>query len=93
MEKWGTAEMASTQRVPLEAHNIWLNVLGQTGILGAACFAAFLWLALRGSTAATPALFCGVLATLLYHGLFAALEDARHLWLLLGLTTASARSR
>lgn len=91
MEKWGTAQMSSTQRVPLEAHNVWLNVTGQTGILGLVCFAAFVFLALRGSAAAVPALFCGVLATLLYHGLFAALEDARHVWLLLGLAAARPR--
>lgn len=82
MEKWGTAAMADGGAVELEAHDVWLNVLGQTGFLGLAAFVAFIFLALRRAPAA---ILCGLVATLLYHGLFAALEDARHVWLLLGL--------
>jgi len=87
MEQWGTGAMAETAPTAVEAHNVWLNVLGQTGALGLAAFALFVALVVRASTR-DAALLAGVVAALLYHGLFAAIEDARHLWLLLGVAVA-----
>jgi O-antigen ligase len=90
MEEWGTEAMADRTPVALEAHSVALSVLGQTGALGLAAFVAFVALALRR---APPAILCGLVATLLYHGLFAALEDARHVWLLLGMAAAGVKER
>jgi O-antigen ligase len=88
MERWGTPAMTSRAPVTLEAHDVALSVLGQTGLVGLVAFAAFVVLALRGVSSARPALFAALVGTLVYHGLFAALEDARHLWVLPGMVAA-----
>lgn len=84
----------------LEAHNVWLNVAGQAGIVGLAAFVALL-LALLGGFwdlapppgTALPGLAVGLWAAILgafaYHGLFGAFEEARHVWALLGLCAAA----
>jgi O-antigen ligase len=92
MEKWGTAAMTDTAPTAVEAHDVWLNVLGQTGVLGLAAFALFVGLVTRASRR-DAALLAGVVAALLYHGLFAAIEDARHLWLLLGVAVQPGDAR
>jgi O-antigen ligase len=82
----------------LEAHDIWLSVLGQAGVVG---LAAFLWLlyeilrrfkTLRQGPwpdRLPAALFGAVAGALVFHGLFNALEEARHLWALFGLVVAA----
>jgi O-antigen ligase len=83
-----------------EAHNTWLNVAGQTGLLG---LAAFLWLLVQVSRrlSARPlpmpspvanlptAVVAGAAGALLFHGFFAGAEEARHLCALLSLGTAA----
>jgi O-antigen ligase len=85
----------------MEAHDIWLNVLGQAGVIG---LAAFLWLVLEilrhfrglrrpgdGPLFALPAGLLGaVMGAFLFHGVFGALEEARHIWALFGLLTGCA---
>jgi O-antigen ligase len=92
MEHWGTGAMEASGPVTVEAHDVWLNVLGQTGVPGLVAFAVFVALVVRAS-ARERALLAGLVAALLYHGLFAAIEDARHLWLLLGAAAGSRVQR
>jgi O-antigen ligase len=110
-------DQISAQRGPkagwLEAHNIWLNVAGQAGIVGLLVFVAMLVVMLRGLPSLAlarlragpgdphysqgtkemqtlPAAVCAALiGALLYHGLFGALEESRHLWPLLALAAAT----
>jgi len=93
----------SAQHTPLrsamEAHNVWLNVAGQAGVLGLGAFVVLLIVLLRpvfplirhtdpvvGSVAI--AVVAGVLGAVAYHGVFAAIEEARHNWLLFGLAAS-----
>jgi len=92
MENWDTKRMTSTQAVKLEAHEVWLNVLGQVGIPGLLLFVAFVLLVLAGKASGQDAIFCGLLAVFVYQGLFAAIEDARHIWLLFGFAVAPRRA-
>jgi O-antigen ligase len=82
-----------------DAHQIWLSVAAQTGIVG---LLAFGWLAVhvlrrlasrpwptRGAGAVRTALALAWLQALLWQGLVGSFEDARCLWLLLGLTIAA----
>jgi hypothetical protein len=83
----------------LEGHNVWLSVLGQAGVLG---LLTFLWLVYelarklrvglaRPLVGALPAALLGVaIGAFLYHGMFASLEESRHLWAVFGLVTAVA---
>jgi O-antigen ligase len=85
----------------MEAHNAWLNVAGQAGVLGLATFAFLLlanWVPVL-AVARRPGefsvlaagLFAGFAGGLLYHGVFGALEETRALWALaaLGATTVA----
>lgn len=80
----------------LEAHNVWLGLWGQIGVLGLASFAALSWRlhGLARAAAASDAvlghaLLAAFWGALLYHGLFGSFEDARYLWVFFGLMAAS----
>ncbi len=86
-----------------DAHNVVLSVAFQMGLLGLAALGLVLWRAagpavvelwrsLRREAAGPPlarALAVAVIVAWLYHGLSGSFEDARHLWLLLGLLASS----
>jgi O-antigen ligase len=80
-----------------DAHNTALSLLSQLGVSGFALFAAFIVLLFKqlGSAprAAASGLAAALVGGLLYHGLFASLEEMRHLWLLFGLTLAVVPER
>lgn len=84
-----------------DAHNTFLSIAGQAGILGLATFLALMIATLRRGTifpigevtkkpislAMTIALVSGIA----FQGLVGSFEDARHLWVLLGLIVAASR--
>lgn len=83
----------------LEAHNTWLNIAAQAGIVGVlAIVALFLGVwrpvitRLRANTQNASRLAAGLLGAFagayLFHGLFAAVEEARHLWALTALASS-----
>lgn len=82
-----------------EAHNIWLSVAAQEGILGLLGFGSIVvWLLWRWrratptdatNAAARTALGCALVGAILMQGLTGALEDARHVWVLFGLMAAA----
>jgi O-antigen ligase len=81
-----------------DAHNMWLNVLGQEGLLGLAAFAlliAAIWKRAKQSVSDNDrtlwALFCAFVGAFLYQGLTGSFEDARHLWLLVGFIGSAGR--
>ncbi len=84
-----------------DAHQIWLSVAAQTGVVG---LLAFGWLTVHvvrrlaarpwpaeGAGAVRTALAIAWLQAWLWQGLVGSFEDARCLWLLLGLTIAAFR--
>ena len=80
----GTSAMSSW-----DAHNVYLSILGQFGLVGAALFAGALvgltrTLVREGTTRRHAVLFVAVLAVGV-HGIAIANEDFRHLWALLGI--------
>ncbi|HEY4119141.1 MAG TPA: O-antigen ligase family protein [Byssovorax sp.] len=90
----GTAE--------LEAHDVWLNVAGQAGLVGLVAFVALMGVYARRftlwrATGALPylgvALTAGFVASVFYHGIFSALEESRNLWGFIGLLVAAAAVR
>jgi O-antigen ligase len=106
---WLAADMAQPLRegaLPAyaEAHNAWLSVAGQSGLMGLAAFIVVLVAVSRRMSVRPlpvpgplanlpPALVAGVVGALLFHGLFAGTEEARHLWGLFALAAASAALR
>lgn len=84
----------------MEAHNVWLSVAGQAGIIGLGAFLFLLsclwrpaWRLLRSPDEGWRRLGTGLAAAFvgafLYHGLFAAIEEARHEWALFALAAAA----
>ena len=81
-----------------DAHNTFLSVLGQTGLVGFACF---LWILvplvarMRMPPDLTPhrawrsACECALMAAVLYPSLSGSFEDTRHVWIVLGLLHAA----
>jgi len=95
-----TADLVYTQlsgerQVLTDAHNIYLNVLGQSGLVGFAAFVIFvIGVTRRCSFAGGPllaALSCAFIGGFLYQGLSGSFEDARHLWILIGMLLAASR--
>ena len=87
--------LSGMQQLLRDAHNNWLNVLGQTGIFGLAAFMLLLiYLIKRCRFSITDgndgkfvhvALSISFVGAFLYQGLSASFEDTRHLWVLVGL--------
>jgi O-antigen ligase len=98
MDNYGSWDPEQSKPSWMEAHSVFLNVAGQTGLLGLAAFVAFyvgiLWKLWRGRSLSDTrgwmcwALLAGHLAAILFHGIFAAVEDARQVWFLFGLSLA-----
>ena len=82
-----------------DAHNVFLNVAAQSGLIGLAGLLLLIGLAARLTFAGGPAdlrlvrLGLGLtwLDAFVYQGLGGSFEDARHLWVLLGLLLAADR--
>jgi len=87
--------LSGDKQILLDAHNNWLNVLGQTGLFGLFAFIllnAFLITRCRFGLKESNehnlihlALSCAFVGAFLYQGLSGSFEDARHLWILFGL--------
>lgn len=81
-----------------DAHHLLLSVAAQAGVLGVLAVLALLWEslgALRGEGARPLAKAAAVSVAVVfgYQGLTGAYEDARHLWLALGLVWAASATR
>lgn len=80
-----------------DAHQMWLNVAGQTGVIG---FLALCWLCVflirranvfsfaNSKPVLQTALGIAFISAFLYQGLTGSYEDARHVWVLIGLLTS-----
>lgn len=81
-----------------DAHNIWLSIAGQSGLLALAavvwlCVAVtrrFLPLTIGNDTKSIVLTACGIafISIFFVQGLVGSFEDARHLWVLVGLIAA-----
>jgi O-antigen ligase len=79
-----------------DGHDVWLDVLGQAGVLGLAAFFALVALVARrlwaiGDGRVRAVLAAALAGSFLYGGLFDAIQESRHLWPLVGLALAAAR--
>jgi putative inorganic carbon (HCO3(-)) transporter len=96
----GVAGLAGT--LDYEAHNLYLGIAAETGILGAACFLGILavvlarlmqirrrWLHERPEVANMATAFVLAILTYMTTGLFLHLSYQRYLWLLIALATAA----
>jgi len=84
--------LAGTNHLLTDGHNIWLNIFGQAGVFGLIalfCLVAHLISRLRFKSAHNNhtllALSCAFVGAFLYQGLTGSFEDARHLWIVIGL--------
>jgi O-antigen ligase len=110
LRRWyrqGYAEALHIDRPPTkDAHQTWLSVAGQTGLVGLAAFVVLLVACARGlpvpgrrgppdGTAGRlgVAVLAGLAGTVGYHGLFASVEEFRHVWALLALGVVALRLR
>ena len=81
----------------MEAHQMWLNFAAQTGIVGLGALSLLIVYVLRKcrdaiagivpNTVAVAAIFAFI-GAFLFQGLGGSFEDARHLWVLIGLCCA-----
>jgi O-antigen ligase len=86
-----------------DAHNMWLNVAGQTGFLGLASLlllgaylaskCAFRTDDLTDDRVLRIGLSCALIGAFLYQGMSGSFEDARHLWIVFGFLAAIPASR
>lgn len=84
-----------------DAHNVWLSVAGQAGIIGVVSLLILTIAIIKRSRSAKPssptlatiryALLIAFVSTFLIQGLIGSFEDARHLWVLIGLIIATSR--
>ena len=83
-----------------DAHNMWLNIFAQTGLLGLAALITLLAYLLKQCRFRITdahdgqyiriALSCAFVGAFLYQGLAGSFEDTRHLWILVGLLVGSS---
>jgi O-antigen ligase len=80
-----------------DAHNAWLSIAAQTGLLGLGSFVLFVAVLLRGTLDFSPdgvgstlrtGLAVAFLCGFLYQSLSGSFEDTRHVWVLAGLLAA-----
>ena len=85
-----------------DAHNTWLSVLAQTGLIGFACFAVVIGVLVRSmrfdrhpraDSAWRTGAELALLASVLMPSLSGSFEDARHGWVLLGMVYAAQQAR
>ena len=84
----------SGRRVRLtDAHNTYLSVAGETGLVGLVTFGGILVFLLSGGSHSGRALktylVLGLVGAFFYEGLVGSFEDARHVWALFGLIAAA----
>ena len=76
-----------------DAHNVWLSVASQMGILGLAALLGLILYSLRRAPSRPPglrdALRVALVGTWVIQGLSGSFEDSRHLWVLLGMLAAT----
>lgn len=94
--------LSGDKQILLDAHNNWLNILGQTGLLGLIVFIllnAYLLTRCRFNPEPLSepnlihhGLSCAFLGAFLYQGLSGSFEDARHLWILFGMLVGISNS-
>ena len=87
--------LSGDNQILLDAHNVWLNVLGQAGLLGIITFllltiylitrCRFAFDKLNEQNFIHLAVSCALAGAFLYQGLSGSFEDARHLWILFGI--------
>ncbi len=90
---------AGGRRFMTDAHNVFLNIAAQCGLLGLAALALLIAsifrltipIRLDDSRIVTAGLGLAWLNAFVYQGLTGSYEDARHLWVLVGLFLASIR--
>ena len=90
--------LSGMQQLLRDSHNMWLNILGQTGIFGLAAFVLLLGYLIKRCRFSIGdggveryilvAMSVGFIGAFLYQGLGGSFEDARHLWVLVGLLGA-----
>ncbi|MBK7393254.1 MAG: O-antigen ligase family protein [Chloracidobacterium sp.] len=90
--------LSGMQQLLRDAHNNWLNILGQTGVFGLAAYMLLLIYLIKRCRFSISdgrderynhvALSLAFVGAFLYQGLGASFEDARHLWVLVGLLGA-----
>jgi O-antigen ligase len=80
-----------------DAHNAWLNVAGQAGLLGVValvgvvatiCVQAWKARPIADITEPVRASWCAFVGAVLFGSLSLSLEQSRHVWVLLGLLAA-----
>jgi hypothetical protein len=84
-----------------DAHNVWLNLAAQGGLLTLAAFAAIcvslvrrcrgVWGGREPMAVVQTGLGLSLVGAVAYHGLSGSFEDARHLWIVAGLVVAVSR--
>lgn len=92
--------LSGDQQILLDAHNNWLNVLGQTGLLGIFTFVCLNTVLIKSCRFKVNklneqnlihlALSCAFIGAFLFQGLSGSFEDARHLWILFGLLVGAS---
>jgi hypothetical protein len=86
---------AGPRQLLLDAHNMWLSIAAQTGIFGLATFCLLLFHLFRRCRFRPPpvattdvlhiSLSCAFIGGFIYQGLTGSFEDARHIWVVIGL--------
>ena len=81
---------AGEVQVLTDAHQAYLSILAQLGMPGLAAWLALLAIAFHRARHKDPWLAIGIVAAVVIPSLSGAFEDARHLWVLLGMAAGSA---
>jgi len=89
------------QQFLTDAHNAWLNILGQSGLIGLIAFVLLCWYCwslcrfqvdiTREDGVVLVAVSSAFAGAFIYQDLAGSFEDARHIWILIGLIAAAHR--